>query len=88
MNNPGDQFGDKFVAGISSLLNMSEQATKSLIGTKDAQGNVIDESRAMEMVIGKLSNTEGFDQELGDAFKELPEELKDILNTTDTVGGL
>lgn len=87
LNNPGDQFGDKFVAGISSLLNMSEQATKSLIGTKDAQGNIIDEAKAMEMVIGKLGNMQGFDQELGSAFRELPEELKDILNTTDTVGG-
>lgn len=88
INNPGDQFGIKMTEGFTYLMNNADSAVKSLIGTKNAQGEVIDEAMALNTVMKEMSSMSGFNTEIGvKAFSALPKELQGILNATDTIGG-
>ena len=88
IDNPGDQFGTKMIEGFTYLTNNADSAIKSLVGTKNAQGEVIDEAMALNMVMKEMSTMSGYDKVIGtNAFNELPKELQAILNDTDTIGG-
>jgi hypothetical protein len=88
INNPGDQFGIKMTEGFTYLMNNADSAVKSLIGTKNAQGEVIDEAMALNQVMKEMSSMDGFNTQIGGkAFNALPKELQGILNATDTIGG-
>ncbi|NDB63607.1 MAG: phage tail tape measure protein, partial [Nitrosopumilaceae archaeon] len=88
INNPGDQFGIKMTEGFTYLMNNADSAVKSLIGTKNAEGEVIDEAMALNTVMKEMSSMSGFNTEIGvKAFGALPKELQGILNATDTIGG-
>jgi hypothetical protein len=77
-------------SGFEGLINTFEAATKSLVGTKDALGNVIDEYDAYKMV---MSTSElkfpGFDEQIGSkAYASLAETqplLAGIANEADSI---
>jgi TP901 family phage tail tape measure protein len=87
IDNPGDQFGVKMTEGFTYLMNNADAAIKSLVGTKNAQGEVIDEAMALNTVMKEMSTMSGYDKIIGTkAFSVLPKELQAILNDTDTIG--
>ena len=87
IDNPGDQFGVKMTEGFTYLMNNADSAIKSLVGTKNAQGEVIDEAMALNTVMKEMSTMSGYDKIIGTkAFSVLPKELQKILNDTDTIG--
>jgi len=88
LNNPGDQFGTKMIEGFSSLINITDLAIKNLTGTKDAAGNLITEADAVNKVMKDMANNPAFSQQIGyRAFNQLPDEFKEILNYSDSIGG-
>jgi hypothetical protein len=76
--------------GFEGLIGTFEAATKSLVGTKDAMGQVIDEYRAYEMVMASSEKMyPGFNEEIGkdgyEALKETDRLLASITNQSDTI---
>jgi TP901 family phage tail tape measure protein len=72
--------------------NISAQALeKSLIGTKNAQGEIIDEAGAYEETYNRIANSAGGNKEIGEetlrAFISQNKELEKVLNATDTLEG-
>jgi TP901 family phage tail tape measure protein len=72
--------------------NISAQALeKSLIGTKNAQGEIIDEAGAYEEAYNRIANSAGSNKEIGEetlrAFISQNKELEKVLNATDTLEG-
>jgi TP901 family phage tail tape measure protein len=79
--------------GFEGLINVFSNATKSLIGTKDELGNVIDEYKAYEMVMSKAeANNPGMNKEIGsDVYSNLEKTqplLASITNQTDSIKGI
>jgi TP901 family phage tail tape measure protein len=72
--------------------NISAQALeKSLIGTKNAQGEIIDEAGAYEEAYNRIANSAGSNKAIGEetlrAFISQNKELEKVLNATDTLEG-
>ena len=81
-----------FASNIDTVISSLDAATAALVGTKDAQGNTIDESMAMTMQWEKLVKlgadyTQIGEKGLATLKKERPE-LAAILKSTDTVAGM
>jgi hypothetical protein len=81
-----------FASNIDTVISSLDAATAALVGTKDAQGNTIDESMAMTMQWEKLVKlgadyTQIGEKALSNLKKERPE-LAAILKSTDTVAGM
>jgi TP901 family phage tail tape measure protein len=81
-----------FASNVDTVISSLDAATKALIGTKDAQGNTIDESMAMTMQWEKLVKLEATSVQIGEKGlanlkKERPE-LGAILKSTDTIAGM
>ena len=81
-----------FASNIDTVISSLDAATAALVGTKDAQGNTIDESMAMTMQWEKLVKlgadyTQLGEKALANLKKERPE-LAAILKSTDTVAGM
>ena len=81
-----------FASNIDTVISSLDAATAALVGTKDAQGNTIDESMAMTMQWEKLVKlgadyTQIGEKALANLKKERPE-LAAILKSTDTVAGM
>jgi TP901 family phage tail tape measure protein len=79
--------------GFEGLIGVFSAATKSLIGTKDELGNVIDEFKAYEMVMSKAeTNNPGMNKEIGsDVYLNLQKTqplLAGIINESDTIKGI
>ena len=81
-----------FASNIDTVISSLDAATAALVGTKDAQGNTINESMAMTMQWEKLVSlgadyTQIGEKALANLKKERPE-LAAILKSTDTVAGM
>ena len=79
--------------GFEGLISVFQNATSSLVGTKDALGNVIDEYKAYEMVMSKAESTNpGMNKEIGkDAYDNLAKTqplLASISNEADSIKGI
>ncbi len=79
--------------GFEGLIGVFSEATKSLVGTKDELGNVIDEFKAYEMVMSKAeTNNPGMNKEIGsDVYLNLQKTqplLAGIINESDTIKGI
>ena len=86
-------WGKEVGSGFEGLINTFSAATNSLIGTKDALGNVIDEYRAWQMVMGDAEkNNPKMNDPIGDSvyqnlIKSQPL-LELIANKSDTIKGI
>jgi hypothetical protein len=81
-----------FASNIDTVISSLDAATAALVGTKDAQGNTIDQATAMTMQWEKLVKLGATSTQLGEKGlenlkKERPE-LASILKSTDTVAGM
>jgi len=79
--------------GFEGLINVFQTATSSLIGTKDAAGNVIDEFRAYQIVMSKAeANNPGINDAIGESvYSNLVKTqplLELIANKSDSVKGI
>ena len=79
--------------GFEGLLNVFQNATQSLIGTKDAMGNVIDEYQAYQIVMSKAeANNPKMNESIGaDAYSNLEKTqplLASITNEADSIKGI
>ncbi len=79
--------------GFEGLINVFQTATSSLIGTKDAAGNVIDEFRAYQIVMSKAeANNPGINDAIGESvYSNLVKTqplLELIANKSDSIKGI
>ncbi len=79
--------------GFEGLINVFSNATSSLVGTKDALGNVIDEYEAYQIVMAKTeANNPKMNESIGsDVYNNLAKTqplLASITNETDTIKGI
>jgi len=79
--------------GFEGLLNVFQNATQSLIGTKDAMGNVIDEYQAYQIVMSKAeANNPKMNESIGsEAYSNLEKTqplLASISNKSDSIKGI
>ena len=81
--------GDDLGNALSNVVLGIESAKKSLVGTKDVNGEIITQQRAMEITMEKLNagtntNTKLTQSQI-DSLKKTHPELEEILNTTDSI---
>ena len=86
-------FGKEIGNGFEGLINVFQNATTALVGTKDALGNVIDDYKAYEMVMSKAEQSNpGINKEIGkDVYDNLAKTqplLASITNKTDSIKGI
>jgi TP901 family phage tail tape measure protein len=86
-------WGKEVGNGFEGLINVFSNATNSLVGTKDALGNVIDEYEAYQIVMGKSeANNPKMNEAIGrDAFSNLEKTqplLASITNEADSIKGI
>jgi hypothetical protein len=86
-------FGKEVGNGFEGLINVFQNATASLVGTKDALGNVIDDYKAYEMVMSKAEQSNpGMNKEIGvEAYENLAKTqplLASISNEADSIKGI
>ncbi len=79
--------------GFEGLINVFQNATTSLVGTKDALGNVIDEYKAYEIVMSKAEQSNpGINKAIGaEAYENLAKTqplLASITNEADSIKGI
>ena len=79
--------------GFEGLINVFQNATSSLVGTKDALGNVIDDYKAYEMVMSQAeASNPGINEEIGTAaYENLAKTqplLATIANKSDSIKGI
>jgi len=94
--NRGDgtaDWGKEVGNGFEGLINVFQNATSSLVGTKDALGNVIDEYQAYEIVMSKAEQQNpGMNKEIGkDVYDNLTKTqplLASITNEADSIKGI
>jgi hypothetical protein len=81
-----------FAANVDSTISSLDAAVKSLVGTKDASGETIDEAEAIAMQFERMANARIKDRQLGketlEVLKAQRPELANILNQSDTIGGM
>jgi TP901 family phage tail tape measure protein len=80
-------------SGFEGLINTFSNATNSLVGTKDALGNVIDEYEAYQIVMSKTeASNPAMNEEIGDeVYSNLAKTqplLASITNSSDTIKGI
>ena len=86
-------FGKEVGNGFEGLINVFQNATSALVGTKDALGNVIDDYKAYEMVMSKAEKSNpGINKEIGqEAYDNLAKTqplLATIANKSDSIKGI
>jgi hypothetical protein len=81
-----------FASNVDTAISSLDSAVQSLIGTKDATGNVLDEQEAIAIQFERMTQAGIKNNEIGkDALKTIKSqrpELAGILNQSDTIGGL
>jgi TP901 family phage tail tape measure protein len=81
-----------FASTIDTTISSLDAATKSLVGTKDAQGNIITQAKAIGMQYEKIvklgANNVQIGQKALDLLKKERPELASILNSADTIYGM
>jgi hypothetical protein len=91
-NGTSDIDSAAFAGNVDSVIASLDAAVQSLVGTRDATGEKITETKALQMQYEKLVELGVKDKELGEEAlnnlkKERPE-LASILKSTDTIGGM
>ena len=86
-------WGKEVGNGFEGLINVFSNATSALVGTKDELGNVIDEYKAYQMVMGKSeANNPKMNEAIGrSAFENLEKTqplLASITNEADSIKGI
>jgi hypothetical protein len=86
-------WGKEVGNGFEGLIGVFQNATSSLVGTKDALGNVIDEYQAYEIVMSKAEQQNpGMNKEIGkDVYDNLTKTqplLASISNEADSIKGI
>ena len=81
-----------FAGNVDSVIASLDSAVQSLVGTKDATGEKITETKALQMQYQKLIDLGVQEKQIGkealeNLKKERPE-LASILKSTDTIGGM
>jgi TP901 family phage tail tape measure protein len=81
-----------FASNVDTAISSLDSAVKSLVGTKDATGNVLDEQEAIAIQFERMTEAGIKNNEIGkDALKAIKSqrpELAGILNQSDTIGGM
>jgi hypothetical protein len=81
-----------FASNVDTAISSLDSAVKSLVGTKDASGNVLDEQEAIAIQFERMTEAGIKNNEIGkDALKTIKSqrpELAGILNQSDTIGGM
>ena len=83
---------DAFAANLDTAVTSLDKALESMIGTKNAQGEVVDEAEALVSIYKKMEESGVKNKEISSAVlltiqKERPE-LAAILKQGDTIGGM
>ena len=86
-------WGKEVGNGFEGLINVFQNATASLVGTKDALGNVVDEYKAYELVMSKAEQSNpGINEAIGEeAYDNLAKTqplLASITNEADSIKGI
>jgi TP901 family phage tail tape measure protein len=86
-------FGKEVGNGFEGLINVFQNATTALVGTRDALGNVIDDYKAYEMVMSNAEKSNpGINKEIGqEAYDNLAKTqplLASITNEADSIKGI
>jgi hypothetical protein len=81
-----------FASNVDTAISSLDSAVSSLIGTKDASGKVLDEAGAIAVQFERMTNAGVKNNKLGEeALKTLKSqrpEFANILNKSDTIGGM
>jgi hypothetical protein len=81
-----------FASNLDTALTSLDSAVESLIGTKDANGNLINETKALSIQYERIVKSGVKNNEIGkDTLKVIQQqrpEFANILNSSDTIGGL
>jgi len=81
-----------FASNVDTAITSLDSAVSSLIGTKDESGKVLDEAGAIAVQFEKMTESGIKNNKLGEeAFKTLKSqrpEFANILNKSDTIGGM
>jgi TP901 family phage tail tape measure protein len=81
-----------FSGNVDAVITSLDAAVRSLVGTKDATGEKITETKALQMQYKKLIDLGVAENQLGEkGLQNLKKEnpiLASILKTTDTIGGM
>jgi hypothetical protein len=84
--------GEAFASNLDTAVISVENAIAALVGTKDAQGEVIDQAEALSMIYKEMSNSKTKDKKITeDVLKVIQKqrpELAAILNQSDTIGSM
>ena len=84
--------GEAFASNLDTAVISVENAISALVGTKDAQGEVIDQAEALSMIYKEMSNNKTKDKKITeDVLKVIQKqrpELAAILNQSDTIGSM
>jgi TP901 family phage tail tape measure protein len=83
---------DAFAANLDTAVTSLDKALESMIGTKNAQGEIVDEAEALVSIYKKMEESGVKNKEISSAVlitiqKERPE-LAAILKQGDTIGGM
>ncbi len=81
-----------FASNVDTVISSLDSAVKSLIGTKDATGQTIDEAMAIAIQMKNIADSGVKNKQLGAqalaVLKQQRPEFAYILNSADTVGGM
>jgi hypothetical protein len=81
-----------FASNLDTAISSLDNIVKSLVGTKDASGNIIDEQKAIAMQYEQIVASGVKNNQIGkDTLKVLQSqrpEFANILNSSDTIGGM
>jgi len=84
--------GEAFASNLDTALTSLDSAVKSLIGTKDANGKLIDETKALAIQYERIVNSGVKNNKIGkdtlSVIQKTRPEFANILNDSDTIGGL
>jgi len=84
--------GEAFAANLDTAVSSVENAIQALIGTKNAQGDVIDQAEALSIVYKEIATsgngTKKVSQDVLSVIQKQRPELAAILNQSDTIGSM
>jgi TP901 family phage tail tape measure protein len=81
-----------FASNVDTVISSLDSAVKSLVGTKNATGQTIDEAMAISIQMENIANSGVKNKQLGAqalaVLKQQRPEFAYILNSADTIGGM
>jgi TP901 family phage tail tape measure protein len=83
---------EAFASNLDTALNSIEGALQALVGTKDEQGEIIDQAEALGIIYAQMSKDKTKDKIISQSVLKTIQsqrpELAAILNQTDTIGSM